>query len=396
MLLPLWFADARSSDRGAVSRGLAWTAAAIVAATLWIPSRAQAIPIFAQRYHFKCTVCHSVMPELNAFGNAFRDNGYRLPASVPRHGTTGVALRYQLEYEKDPDGGRRFTPGGVLLSNVDAGQISAFLHYNLGAGGGPSGTYLAFLSLFNEHTNSLYRAGEFELPLPHSPGQRLDDLQAYGFETTHVGLNDLTLASPRIGVQGQRDVGAMHVALTASIGEFKGAAYGGAPIPTGETTRASQPEIGLFVTQHVLGSFNVGAEEIDGDRAINQSGKFFEFGDRYRRTGVWGSFESEHVDALAQQWWGSDANADGRGDLLGSSGGFVRFRYWPLTWHHAFVAARYDAAASPSPLRDWVFYTGIEVATHARIVVQRVQQLDGGPGHFGAALTIGFPWPLGY
>jgi hypothetical protein len=377
-------------------RKLVFGALGLLAATLWLPERAQAIPIFAQRYHLKCTMCHSVMPELNAFGNAFRDNGYRLPSSFSRHGTTGVALRYQLEYEKDPDGGRRFTPGGVLLSNFDAGEISAFLHYNLGAGGGPSGTYLAFLSLFNEHTNSLFRAGEFELPLPHSPGQRLDDLQAYGYETTHVGLNDLTLASPRIGVQGQRDIGTARIAITASLGEFKGAPYGGAPIPTGETTRASQPEIGLFLTQRVLSAFSVGAEELNGDRAINQTGKLFEFSDRYRRSGLWASFEGEHVDVLAQQWWGSDLNADGFRDRLGSTGGFVRLRYWPFTWHHAFIAARYDAAANPSPLRDWVFYGGFEVTTHARIVVQRVQQLDGGPGHFGAALTIGFPWPLGY
>ena len=377
-------------------RKLFFIGLSLFAAMLWLPQRAKAIPIFAQRYHLKCTMCHSVMPELNAFGNAFRDNGYRLPSSFARHGTTGVALRYQLEYEKDPAGARRFAPGGVLLSNVDAGEISAFLHYNLGAAGGPSGAYLAFLSLHNEHTNSLYRAGEFELPLPHSPGQRLDDLQTYGYETTHAGLNDLTLASPRIGMQAQRDAGTTRIALTASIGEFKGAAYGGAPIPTGETTRASQPEVGLFLTQPVLRFFNIGAEEIDGSRAINQSGKFFEFSDRYRRTGVWASFESEHVDLLAQQWWGSDLNADGFGNRLGSSGGFVRLRYWPLTWHHAFVAARYDAAANPSLLRDWVLYSGFEVATHARIVIQRVQQLDGGAGHFSAALTIGFPWPLGY
>ena len=44
---------------------------------------AQAIPIFAQRYHLKCGQCHSVLPELNAFGNYFRNHGYRLP--LPEH-----------------------------------------------------------------------------------------------------------------------------------------------------------------------------------------------------------------------------------------------------------------------------------------------------------------------
>ena len=378
-------------------RGTLVRAALVTLLTAMLPCTAQAIPIFAQRYHLRCDTCHSVLPELNAFGNAFRDHGYRLPPSVPRHGTTGVALRYQLEYEKDPAAGnRRYTPGGVLLSNAEAGAISAFLHYNLGAGGGPSGLYLGFLSLYNERTHSLFRAGQFEVPLPHSPGQRLDDLQPYGYESTHVGLNDLTLTSPRIGLQAQRDVGDARIALTASIGEFKGAPYGGRPIPTGEMTRASQPEVGLFLTQRIVRGVSLGAEEIDGVRAINQSGKFFEFNDRYRRTGVWGAYESQRVDLLAQQWWGHDANADGLGNVLGSSGGFVRLRYWPLRWHHAFVGARYDAAANPAALRDWTFYTGFELIPHTRIVLQRVQQLDGGAGHFGAALTVGFPWPLGY
>ena len=61
---------------------------------------ARAIPIFAQRYHFKCGQCHSVLPELNAFGNYFRSHGYRLP--LPEYGTTIFAIRYQLEYDKQP------------------------------------------------------------------------------------------------------------------------------------------------------------------------------------------------------------------------------------------------------------------------------------------------------
>ena len=66
---------------------------------------ASAIPIFAQRYHLKCGQCHSVLPELNAFGNYFRSHGYRLP--LPEHGTTIFAMRYQLEYDEHPAAGSR-------------------------------------------------------------------------------------------------------------------------------------------------------------------------------------------------------------------------------------------------------------------------------------------------
>src|SRR5579863_7824453 len=120
---------------------------ALVAAAAFVPQTASSIPIFAERYRLQCEACHTVLPELNAFGNYFRAHGYRLPQQ--KHGTLPVAIRYQLEYEEQPVNQRRFSPGGVLLSNADVGAISAFVHYNLGAGGGPSGLYLGYLATYN-------------------------------------------------------------------------------------------------------------------------------------------------------------------------------------------------------------------------------------------------------
>ena len=202
---------------------------------------ALAIPLFAQRYRLQCGACHSVLPELNAFGLSFREHGYQLP--LPKHGTTGVAFRYQLEWERDPAAGnRRFAPGGVVLSNADIGAVSAFIHYNFGAGGGPAGLYLGYLATYNAHTQSLYRLGLFELPLAQSPGQRLDDLAPYGYYGAHVGLNDLPLSSPRWGAQAERRIGSVTTDLTVALSEFKGSAYGGKPVPTGETTAANSPK----------------------------------------------------------------------------------------------------------------------------------------------------------
>jgi hypothetical protein len=42
-------------------------------------SDAQAIPAFARKYQTSCQTCHVVFPKLNAFGQAFRLNGYRMP-----------------------------------------------------------------------------------------------------------------------------------------------------------------------------------------------------------------------------------------------------------------------------------------------------------------------------
>jgi hypothetical protein len=37
-----------------------------------------AIPAFARKYGLRCSACHTAWPELNAFGQTFRDNGYQL------------------------------------------------------------------------------------------------------------------------------------------------------------------------------------------------------------------------------------------------------------------------------------------------------------------------------
>lgn len=366
------------------------SAVAAAIAFLWgANAPAQAIPLFAQRYQLRCDACHSVLPELNAFGNTFRNTGYRLP--IPKHGTTGIAFRYQMEYEKDPvAGSRRFTPGGVVLASEEIGAVNAFLHYNLGAGGGPSGAYLAYLATYNEHTKSLYRAGLIELPLLQSPGQRLDDLTPYGYYSTHVGLNDLPLSSPRWGLQLERRTGTAHIDLFADVAEFKGAAYGGRPLPTGETTSANRPEVGIFANMPVFRSAELSAVALNGERRINAVGRAA-FTDAYQRYNLGAHARIRRFDFQAEQWWGNDANADGFGNAVFSSGGYLRLKYYPI--EHLYVAARYDAAAAPFATRDVVFYAAGHITPHARLLIERRQPLGGGNGSFGAALTVGFPWP---
>jgi hypothetical protein len=46
--------------------------------TLLIPGKAFAIPSFARQTNLSCKSCHTVFPELNAFGRIFKLNGYTL------------------------------------------------------------------------------------------------------------------------------------------------------------------------------------------------------------------------------------------------------------------------------------------------------------------------------
>jgi hypothetical protein len=64
------------------SRCLVTLGVAAGLAMLFVPARASAVPAFARKYQTSCQTCHIVFPKLNAFGEAFRLRGYRMPAET--------------------------------------------------------------------------------------------------------------------------------------------------------------------------------------------------------------------------------------------------------------------------------------------------------------------------
>jgi hypothetical protein len=246
------------------------------------------------------------------------------------------------------------------------------------------------LATYNGHTQSLYRGGLFELPLAQSPGQRLDDLTGYGYYGTHVGLNDLSLSSPRWGAQYERTSGVFVSDFTISTGEFKGSAYGGKPLATGETTSVKSPEVGFFLRATAIPGLTLGGEYLSGTRWIVPTGRGG-FADTYDRKGLLLQAVRGRFQLQAEQWWGTDGNADGFGTLVSSSGGYARLKYYPTA--HSYFGIRYDASASPFITRDMVYYFAFHVTPHVRLLFQQ-EQIIGGTSHFGAALTVGAPWPL--
>ena len=353
---------------------------------------ARAIPVFAQRYHFKCGQCHSVLPELNAFGNYFRSHGYRLP--LPEHGTTVFAIRYQLEYDEHPaPDTREFSPGGILLGSGNIGPITAYLHYNFGAGGGPAATYLLFGAGYNEHTQTLYRGGLFELPLAQSPGQRLDDLEQYGYYGAHVGLNTLPLSSPRWGVMAERTFGKLRADVVVDFGFYAGSAYGGKPVPTGEFTWMKSPETSVWLRDTLAQTnkteFDLGATALGGTLGVLPTGRL-PFADLYERYGLLAHASYGDLDFQAEQWYGDDHDADGFLTNQHSSGGYARLKYYPIP--HAYFGIRYDAYANPFINRDFVYYAAVQIAP-VRVLMQEVQPPGQHP-YLSGALTIAFPGPL--
>ena len=68
----------RPSSRRSVAVG----AMSVIAVWLVASPPARAVPVFARKYQTSCQTCHIAFPKLNAFGEAFRLNGYRMPSET--------------------------------------------------------------------------------------------------------------------------------------------------------------------------------------------------------------------------------------------------------------------------------------------------------------------------
>jgi hypothetical protein len=81
-----WFATGADRNLGLRARTLFTCALLILAAVICdhravsaLPAtKAMAIPAFARKYGLPCSACHTAWPELNNFGQTFRDNGYQM------------------------------------------------------------------------------------------------------------------------------------------------------------------------------------------------------------------------------------------------------------------------------------------------------------------------------
>ncbi len=65
------------------NRGVHWLFAALAGVAMYFVAlpEAHAVPSFSRKYHTSCQTCHTVYPVLNAFGEAFRRDGYRFPST---------------------------------------------------------------------------------------------------------------------------------------------------------------------------------------------------------------------------------------------------------------------------------------------------------------------------
>jgi hypothetical protein len=380
----------------AVSRAPFLTAllALVLAAAMLAPAPATATPIFAQRYRFKCTVCHTVIPELNSFGEHFRNSGFNIP-DAPRHGYFPLVLRFQESYVKDllPSQTRRFNALAILISTANFGKdnsYSYFARYFFGSQGAPGSLYYAYVQHVSQHNGVFERLGEFNLPVIQNATQRLDALTPQEAYTYTVGHNDANFTTPRWGAEfGQRD-DRTDFEIALSFDEYRGAAYG-VPAPPSDLNQSfAGPEVFASAKIQASRGLYVGGLGMAGARLFQSRTSGLSFTDHYEREGVQAEWESQRLRVFAQQLWGRDDNPDGFGTVTGSSGGFVTVKYYPIP--HGYLGIRYDAVANPFAKRDFVYYLAFAPTIHARFVLEQFQPI--GPGFAQTSAQVLFAVPF--
>lgn len=163
---------------------------------LLCPRPASAIPAFARKYGLPCSACHITWPELNNFGQVFRDNGYQLmndlDSPITRDGSYfPMAIRITPQWHResannqfvdvtpgDPSAQRAgtVTQAGFDLSGMDvwfAGTLFKNVSFSALPSSDATATFHfenAFVRFDNIKGNRWFnlKVGKYELDLPQS------------------------------------------------------------------------------------------------------------------------------------------------------------------------------------------------------------------------------------
>ncbi|HXP92018.1 MAG TPA: hypothetical protein VN905_00990, partial [Candidatus Binatia bacterium] len=185
----------------------------MLASSVLQPFPASAIPVFAHRYGVSCETCHTILPELNSFGQTFRDAGYRWPAKVDTHGTLPVSMKGNLAYSSAPD------PTGLPKAIVDEveflsfGPVGSNLTYRIEQywidGGNIGNTRDAYVEYKSSPMNAWHgfvrpivglQLGQFTLPLPNDPETMRPTENHYALYNQTVGNNPFDFFNDGMGV----------------------------------------------------------------------------------------------------------------------------------------------------------------------------------------------------
>jgi hypothetical protein len=347
---------------------LRWTLALpVLLAVVLAPHPARAIPVFAHRYGLTCQQCHTVVPHLTAYGEAFQSRGYRL-TGLTRRSAFPAAVKVNLEYGGDGGGGLPKTVVDeveVLLGGA-VGTRGAYFVEQYVVDGGVAGRTRDLWASWRATPDDAripvtLRGGQFTLDLPVDPETFRETTDHYAIWDQTAGANPFAFFAPKLGLSAS--LGDQARGLSASL-----AAMRGHEPASGLSTRGTDRYVYL---QQALPNLVLSAYRYDGTRPVDGTG------DRFWREGYAAAFSRGRVrvDAVYQHGYDAHAGADG---ALRTSGAFVQLRYEPSPrW---FALARYDATQDRAFARALIAGAGFRVARNTRLTAFDTLHADAATG----------------
>jgi hypothetical protein len=193
-----------------------------------------AIPAFAREHRLQCANCHTLVPQLNPFGEQFRDTGYRLPLALEKIPPERREADYQANLTPDLRLSERLfgrSPFSVKLTGdlryrsrenprtrllwdellLNAGgrhqRWSYYLHQHLHKGGhGGQEEYAAWIRvndlIHSRRHSAALQVGLFELALGLSPHiTRVSSLAYLPYDVSIGTADNFRLGEPELGIQ---------------------------------------------------------------------------------------------------------------------------------------------------------------------------------------------------
>jgi hypothetical protein len=177
---------------------------------------ASLIPAFARRHRVSCSLCHTLLPKLNAFGEQYAGNGFRMSANAPPRDTinTGdellqlyrdlpLAIRvdaYISAYTAGESGSDLQTPYNVkiLSGGPISRKFSYYLYFFLFERGEVGGIEDAFVYLDNIAGQPIdLAAGQFQVSDPMFKRELRLENHDYAVYRARVGLQPTDLTYDR-------------------------------------------------------------------------------------------------------------------------------------------------------------------------------------------------------
>lgn len=291
---------------------------AFVMATLSV-APASALPVFAHRYGFTCQQCHTTVPQLNGFGEAFLHRGFRLPGA---RGVSPVAVKVNTAYSSQSSGGGASLPKAIVdeievLSAGSLGKNSSYFaeQYVLdgGVAGRPRDAWVQLDQNAGAAPGMHVRLGQFTLPLPVDPETQRPTLAHYSLYDQTIGANGFSFFDPRVGVDTfyadySRGFEA-HVAAVRAYDRGSGVASDGLDV--------------MGTLSQTFGATTLYAYRYQGQRTTRPQH------DSFARNGFAVERDFGQFTATALMQTGVDGSADGFGLNARSSGGFFQAGWHP-------------------------------------------------------------------